>query len=224
MNYLDPIFEGIVLGLTLSILIGPVFFSHLQTVIYKGFTAGNILSVGIVASDVFLIFLCYFGTAQLIDNKSYKITIGFIGGIVLIFFGIYTYLKKIRFKDIRMKNNVIDGSNIFKLLTKGFILNFANPFVWFFWLGVVALVNSTYGGTEFDILLFFSGVVGTYFGINVLKALLAYRIKRLIRPRTILIINRVVGVLLFFFGLILIGRIMYLENVLHFRDYLQRFW
>jgi len=216
----EPIIEGIALGLTLSVLIGPVFFTHIQTVIYKGFTAGNILSVGITASDIFLIFLCYIGTAQLIDNKVYKISIGLIGGLVLIGFGIYTFQKRIKFKDLRPNSNVINGSGIVKLLIQGFVLNFANPFVWFFWLGVVSLVNSNFGHNKFDVILFFSAVVGTYFIINIVKAILAYRIKRLIRPKTILIINRVVGVLLVVFGFILIGRIMYQEHIFHIRDFL----
>lgn len=214
MNLTEPVIEGIILGLTLSVLIGPVFFTHLQTVIYKGFNAGNILSIGITASDVFLIFLCYIGTAQLIDNKIYKVSVGFAGGLVLIFFGIYTYLKKMKFSDMRPKST-IDGNGIVKLLVKGFVLNFANPFVWFFWLGVVSLVNSTYGNKKFEIFLFLSAVVGTYFALNILKALLAFRIKRLIRPKTVMIVNKVVGVLLVLFGLILIIRVMMLENILN---------
>lgn len=217
MNIIGIVVEGTVLGLTLSILIGPVFFTHLQTVIYRGFKAGNILSIGISASDIFLILLCYLGTAQLIDNKYYKIALGFVGGAVLIFFGIYTFLKKIRFSDLRPKS-YLAANGVLKLLVKGFVLNFANPFVWFFWLGVVSLVNSTYGKNKIEILIFFSLVVGTYFFLNIIKGLLAFRIKRLIRPKTIMIINKFVGILLILFGIVLIFRVMWIENLLNIKE------
>jgi len=48
---------GIILGLTLAVLIGPVFFALLQTSIHKGFGAGVLVAIGISASDIFLHFL-----------------------------------------------------------------------------------------------------------------------------------------------------------------------
>ena len=44
-------------------LLGPGFFALLQTSIHRGFRAGMCLSIGIFLSDVFVLLLCYFGSA-----------------------------------------------------------------------------------------------------------------------------------------------------------------
>ncbi|MBC8343619.1 MAG: LysE family transporter [Bacteroidetes bacterium] len=207
----EVLIEGIVLGLTLTIMIGPVFFAHLQTSIYKGFWAGTYLLIGIVLNDIALIYLSFLGTAQLLDNHNNRLILGFIGGIVLIIFGVVSYLKKVRFRDMRPTEVSLNTSGIIKYLVKGFMLNVANPFVWIFWIGVVALVSSNFnqhGNYYRDIFIFFSIVMGIYTVLNLLKGILAFRIKRLIKPRSILFINKLVGVLLVFFGLLLIIRVV----------------
>ncbi|MBT3423358.1 MAG: LysE family transporter [Bacteroidetes bacterium] len=208
----EVIVEGIILGLTLTIMIGPVFFAHLQTSIYRGFWASSYLLFGIVINDVALIFLSLLGTTQLLENNNNKLIIGIIGGLILIVFGIVSYLKKIRFKDMRPIEESLTTSSAIKYIVKGFLLNIANPFVWIFWIGVVTLVGSNYGNNDnyhLDVVVFFSIVMGIYTILNLIKGALAFRIKRLIKPRSIVIMNKVVGILLVFFGILLILRVLF---------------
>lgn len=207
----EVLIEGIVLGFALTIMIGPVFFAHLQTSIYRGFWTSTYLLIGIVLNDIALIFLSFLGVAQLLENHNNKLILGIIGGIVLIIFGIVSYVKKIRFSDMRPKEVSLSASGVLKYIVKGFLLNIANPFVWIFWIGVVTLVSSNFGthaNYHRHVIVFFSLVMGIYTVLNLLKGVLAFRIKRLIRPRSILIMNRVVGVLLVFFGILLIIRVI----------------
>ncbi len=206
---IHPILEGILLGLTLSVLLGPVFFALLQTSINKGFFAGLSMAIGILAGDSFLILISYLGLSQIISNNSFAFYFGIAGGILLIVFGLITYRKKIRFKDMRPKPSMVAPSKSFKRMFQGFILNISNPFVWIFWISVVSAVHSNYGDNTIYLGAFFVSTMATVFTTDVLKSYLAHRIKRLIRPRTMVIINRVVGIVLIILGLVLLGRVFY---------------
>lgn len=197
------------MGITLTVMIGPVFFSHLQTTLYRGFKAGMILLIGIVISDLAQIFLTYIGTAQIVGSHKNELLLGIIGGSLLISFGVFSYFKKLRFKDLRPKESPIMVSGALANFFKGFFLNFFNPFVWLFWIGVVSLVNSEMGDSKLNVFIFFAVLEGVYLVLNVLKAFAAYKVKKFVRPKTIVIINKTVGASLVIFGIILILRVIF---------------
>jgi len=210
---LDAVFHGLLLGMILSIMLGPVFFAHLQTVIYKGYITGFILFAGIVLSDITLILLAYFGFAQFLSRPQNGQIFGIIGGVLMIVIGFYTYRRKVRFRDMRPKEINIKKAGIFANVLKGFFLNFANPFVWIFWLGVVSVVTSASKGSKPYLIIFFVSLQSIYILGGILKTFLAYKVKRLLRPRTILLINRIVGVLMFLFGIFLIIEVTFIRKI-----------
>ena len=57
-------------------------------------------------------------------------------------------------------------------------------------------------------LIFFAGTIGTVFLTDILKSFIGNRIKKYLRPRTMLWLNRVVGILLIGSGVVLIVRTM----------------
>jgi threonine/homoserine/homoserine lactone efflux protein len=87
-------FEGIAWGFLVAISIGPAFFSIIQTGIDRGFKTALYLALGILFCDAFLITICYLGLTSLFQKPENNIYIGFIGGIILIIYGTYSYLKK----------------------------------------------------------------------------------------------------------------------------------
>jgi threonine/homoserine/homoserine lactone efflux protein len=208
----EVLIEGILLGFTLTIMVGPVFFAHLQTALNRGFWASNYLLIGIVINDVLLIFLSFLGTAQLMEHNNNKLIIGIGGGLILIVFGFISFRKKVRISDMRPKVQALTTGGVLHYILKGFLLNVLNPFVWIFWIGVVTLLSSNYVDHEYPlpyILTFFSLVLGIYFVLNIVKGALSYKVKRLIKPKTIVWMNKVVGILLFVFGIVLIVRVIY---------------
>ena len=52
----------------LAFLIGPVFFTIIQTSIERGFGSGTLVAVGVSLSDAFYITLTYLGIYQLFDK------------------------------------------------------------------------------------------------------------------------------------------------------------
>ena len=134
---LEPIISGFLFGLVLVILIGPVFLSLLQTSLEKGFYAALFFALGVMLSDSCYISAAYFGMHSFFENENFKHWVGIIGGILLIGFGISSFLKK----EKSFHPKPITEFSTGKIMLKGFLLNTMNPFVFFFWLGAVGMVS-----------------------------------------------------------------------------------
>lgn len=192
--------QGIELGVVLAFLIGPVFFTILQTSLEKGFSKGVLVSLGVSLSDVLYVTVCYFGLAQILQQPMAKKYLAFIGGLVLIGFGAYHLFVKSR-KQL-MLNESVSGSGHFRYIMKGFVINGLSPMVLVFWLATISAASVNFGYvTHREHFIFFSALLGTVLATDVLKAYLAGRLRKLIRPRVLSVIHVVVGVALMLFGL-----------------------
>ena len=54
--------NAVLLGLGLAFMIGPVFFTLIETSISKGFRAALVFDLGVILADLIFISLSYFGT------------------------------------------------------------------------------------------------------------------------------------------------------------------
>ncbi|PLW92799.1 MAG: lysine transporter LysE [Marinilabiliales bacterium] len=207
------LFEGMLLGLILAITLGPAFFTIIQTSIDKGFLPAFQIAIGVSISDIAVIFITYLGLSQIIENDMVKIYTGIAGGIILVLFGIYTFYKKpdiIKRRSSKTKTPK-RKSNLFTNLAKGFFLNIVNPFVILFWITIIGYVShaAPYGKMDEYAIMFFSGTIITVFATDTLKSFIGYKIKKYLKPRIQLTINRIVGIVLVGFGIVLIIRLFF---------------
>jgi threonine/homoserine/homoserine lactone efflux protein len=201
-----PFVEGILLGLTLAVLFGPALFTLLQTSIHRGFRAGMLIATGIILSDLAIVMLCYFGVTQLLMNQRNYLVLGLLSGLILIGFGLVTFNRKA--SGLNNNNGAIErmpGATTF--IFKGFLLNFANPFIWIFWISLMVGISANYDQNKTAILIFFAGALITIFGTDIAKVIIANRIKRFLTITFMTWVNRVVGVILCSFGVVLIVRV-----------------
>jgi threonine/homoserine/homoserine lactone efflux protein len=212
---LSVLIQGILLGLTIAILMGPAFFTLIQTSIHRGFRSGLFFALGVLLSDTTIVTLCVLGLSQLIsgNNKLF----GIIGGIILIIFGVFTFTRKI---ESFAKDDNDNGNNkpaFFTFILKGYFLNIANPILIFFWMGVTGGVISGAGtgpGELFKhVMTFFSGALLTIFSTDMLKCFIANKIKTYLNPKVLIIINHTIGVILVLFGIFLILRVVIFKSV-----------
>jgi threonine/homoserine/homoserine lactone efflux protein len=202
---MHPLLQGMILGFTLAALLGPAIFTLLQTSIHRGWKSGIFLATGILLSDFSVLMLAYLGALQLINKKDNYLIAGIIGGIILILFGIYTFNRKVHFDE---NNNPVEMkvAGPFTYILKGYFLNIMNPFVWFFWISAMVGVSSNFGDDKHGILLFFIGTLSVVFGTDILKVLVASKLKHYLSGRILLLINHIVGILLICFGVFLMIR------------------
>lgn len=205
-SVLHPLFEGIILGLTVAITLGPALFALLQTSIKHGVKTGIFLAAGIFVSDLVVVVGCFFGAAKIVTDSHYHLGLGLAGGIVMIIFGMFTIFRKLPsseqievVKEIKVKKK-----GVLPYFFKGFVLNLANPFLWVFWITSVLAINATYGGDQKQVALFFIGTLSMILATDILKAMLANKLKIAENPGVKLWVNRIVGLLFVIIGAFII--------------------
>jgi threonine/homoserine/homoserine lactone efflux protein len=75
----EIIFNGLKLGIVLTFLVGPVFFTIIQTSVERGFWSGVVVSLGVSVSDILYVAICYFGLVQFINNPEFRLYLGLWG-------------------------------------------------------------------------------------------------------------------------------------------------
>ena len=214
--------EGVIIGLSLALIMGfgPSFFTLIQTSISRGFKAAMFLDLGIILNDIMVVALMMMTNVQFnIADKENIIYSGISAGIILIIFGIYTFLlspEKIihisennNQKIEKMNEKFIDKPKWYVYITKGFIINIFNPFVWIFWITCVATASSNFGGNRYSMIIFFIGVFATVLFFDILKAAGAYSLKRFFTEKMMKIMNQIIGIILMLFGLFIAVRVIF---------------
>jgi threonine/homoserine/homoserine lactone efflux protein len=214
---MNPFFQGILVGLTFAVLLGPAFFSLIQTGIHRGFRSGAFLAIGIFFSDFTALILTYFGATQFLGSDPRENTLfSIIGGIILIIFGTYTVIRKVADPSPDETNGNTDKpSKFYVYIIKGFFLNAANPGMWFIWITVVVSISAKFGVDNEAIYLFLAGTLGTIFGTDILKSFVSHQIKHFLNLKIMIWMNRIVGIILIGFGTyLIINTLIDLESVI----------
>lgn len=204
---LKVLLEGLVMGLTLCIMVGPAFFTLIQTSLQNGYRSGIAFAFGIFLSDTFCVVLAYAGVSQFINNPIVAVVVGIVGGILLIGLGLYNIMRK--------QPQSPDGEDVVievrrptwgLLMLKGFLMNIINPFVFFFWIAAIGLA-SKHATTSFLLFLFFAGTLLMVLATDILKALASHKIKHFLTPSFLMKLNKIAGLILIISGIILIVRV-----------------
>ena len=214
--------EGVIIGLSLALIMGfgPSFFTLIQTSISRGFKAAMFLDLGIILNDIMVVALMMMTNVQFnVADKENIIYAGISAGIILIIFGIYTFLlspeKIIHISENntqkidKMNEKFIDKPKWYVFISKGFIINIFNPFVWIFWITCVATASSNFGGNKYSMIIFFIGVFATVLFFDILKAAGAYSLKRFFTEKMMKILNQIIGIILMIFVLFIAVRVIF---------------
>lgn len=214
--------EGIIIGLSLTFIMGfgPAFFTLIQTSINRGFKSAMLLDIGIILNDIMVVVLMMMTNLQFnITDKDNLLYAGISAGIILIIFGIYTFNlspKKIihisehnNEKIDKMNEKFDDEPKWYIYISKGFIINIFNPFVWIFWITCVATASSNFAGNKYSMMIFFIGIFSTVLFFDILKALGAYSLKKFFTEKMMKKLNQATGIALILFGLFVIVRVSF---------------
>ena len=205
---LQDISTAIPLGFLLAFLVGPVFFVLLETAALKGFRAAVLFDIGVVTADTLFIFIAYFSTNQLLDKLKDDPALYIFGGMLLAVYGIMSFLKvkKNKLDDDEHPTVVMSKRNYFGLFVKGFLLNFINIGVLGFWLVILISAGPQLDMNSERLTVFFGTILLTYLIIDIIKILLAKKLRSKLTPTRIAIIKQIISVLMFLFGLLLISK------------------
>lgn len=209
---LESVIKGFGLGMILAISVGPVIFTILKQSLNNGQKGGFSFVAGVWFSDIVLVIISNMFSNLVVSALEFKSTIAYIGAAFVISMGIYyLFFKKVYFGEDKNVTLIQFGKKAFtKAFMSGFLINTLNPSVMLFWL-----INATAfaaSNTTAERFVIFSVCLGVNILADILKVVLAARVRHSLTPHNISIINKISGTILIGFGLAIIYGIKILNH------------
>lgn len=207
---MDLIYKGMLWGLLLTIMVGPIVIGLVQTSIEKGWKPGIRVAFGVWISDFLFITACYWFTKpldNLIQAPGFTLWLGIIGGLVLGIIGIGMFFKKVTFESLNLQFQEANENNIVSF-TKGFLINTINPFTFIFWITISLTIISKEAYSPAQAFLFYSSIMFVVMLGDSLKVFLAHKIRPWLTPGHVNNIRLVSGIAFIIFGLVMILRVL----------------
>lgn len=204
---IEAIWKGVTLGLLLSIAVGPVIFSILKQSINNGLKGGLAFILGVSLSDATLAVLSNFFTEWFSKFLERKVEIGVVGSTFLISVGIYfLFFKKVEVNEEGKQIVKTRKRDYLKLTLAGYFMNILNPAIIIFWLTTsTAFINHTLRQR----ILIFGIALGIVLAGDILKVVLAGKLRERLTLKNIHLLNRINGIILIGFGIALLGGLLF---------------
>ena len=206
---LDYLLKGIIIGLSVSIPLGPIGIIAIQRTLTKGKISGFVSGLGAGFADTIYAVLAGFGITIIVDFLvEHHILFQAIGGIFLLYLGIRTFYKNPikQFRQPKGKSNLIGD------FLSTFFLTISNPLAIFLFIGVFAAIGLM--DTNFDNLTLSYIILGVMIGTSTWWFVLSTLInifRHKIRLRSLNWINKISGIVILIFGLFAILSLFFTE-------------
>jgi threonine/homoserine/homoserine lactone efflux protein len=207
---IEPILKGLLLGLILSISIGPVIFAIIKQSLTNGKSSGYAFVAGVSSSDIILLFVCNFFTSLFNLVLNHKSSIALAGAGFLLLMGLYTLF----FKKLKLENMGVDGvhktlgiKDLVSSYFSGFLMNTLNPSVFLFWFAWTAAINTSADDTPNPVqfkLIVFGTCLGFVLLSDLIKVFLAGKLRPRLTEKNLVWINRISGMIILIFSAVLL--------------------
>ena len=212
---LAPIIKGLLLGLILSISLGPVIFAILKQSITNGRKAGYLFVAGLSTSDIGLLLIANIFTNIFLLVLDHKAFIAMAGAGFLLLLGLYTlFFKKIKIEsDENGEEKVFRKRDYLGIYISGFLMNTLNPSVFIFWFAWTAAIGASAAETnnpvQYKFIVFATCLVFLLLS-DLIKVALASRLRPSLTEKNLIWINRLSAIIILIFSAALfIGALKY---------------
>jgi threonine/homoserine/homoserine lactone efflux protein len=201
---MEAVLKGLALGLVLALGVGPVIFTIIKQSLNTGHKGGFSFVAGVWVSDIILVTLSNTLTALVSTLQEHSTVIAYCGGAFLISMGVYFVF----FKKPIVAGEAVGGETRFRkrdmarIFASGFIINTLNPGVILFWLGNATALSASH--TLRERIIIFSVCLLINMAADVAKVMAAGTLRQKLTARTLSVINKIAGTILFGFGIALI--------------------
>jgi threonine/homoserine/homoserine lactone efflux protein len=211
---LDALVKGLLLGFFLALSVGPVIFTIIKQSLNNGREGGFSFVVGVWVSDIVLVVGSNAFSEWVTTALEYKKAIGYIGSFFLIGLGVFfIFFKKVTLgRDAEGNKLRFRKRDFFKIFISGFLINSLNPSVLLFWLVNATAFAATH--TFNQRLMIFTACLVVNMIADVLKVLLAGKIRDKLTIHNLSIINKISGAILIAFAFALLYGIIFLSDKL----------
>jgi threonine/homoserine/homoserine lactone efflux protein len=186
------ILKGIIIGLSISVPLGPIGMLTIQRTLHKGRKFGFFTGLGATTSDLVYIILTLFFLnfiEQFIEDQ--KLIIQIAGSIIIALFGLYIFRSNPAAQP-KFKDPV--NENLFKDYITSFLLTFSNPLIIFVMIALFARFG--FGSTEIQWFELFAGIASILAGAVMWWSLLTYftsKFRKFLNMRGLKLINIITG-------------------------------
>jgi threonine/homoserine/homoserine lactone efflux protein len=181
--------EGLLTGLTLTLMMGPVTMIILRNGLEVNRNAGFFAAAGTWFSDFLFIGVTYWLTFSVKDwagDPAVKLSLYIIGGSSLALMGLL--MLRVKRKPIPEHDNP-SSLRYTQAFVSGFLVNSLSPFTLFFWLGVAVFLHLQTGHP----LYYYTGLMITLSSGDFLKAYMAPKLTLWLKAKYIYWIQLVAG-------------------------------
>jgi threonine/homoserine/homoserine lactone efflux protein len=200
---IELIFKGIIIGLTVSVPLGPAGIVLVNRTIKRGMLSGFFSGMGVAAADTILAVIAGLGFSFIITFfEDEKVIISSIAGVIIIGAGIKIFFSN-PVKDFRHREK---GK---KSLLRDFIsilmLSLSNPLTVFVFVAFFSGINVNHAlKPRIITLLLVPGIFVGTLGWWVFLSWFVNRFKRKIRLRGIVRANQAAGIIILILGVVLL--------------------
>jgi threonine/homoserine/homoserine lactone efflux protein len=203
----DALVKGFAISLLLIFSVGPAAFTIIKQSINNGRAGGYSFVAGVWLSDLLWVILSNAFSELVIQLLHFKREIGLTGSAFLIILGIYyLFFKKIHLREEENKIVITTGKHA-QLTLAGFLINTINPAVMIFWLTTATAIAATH--TVKQRVIIFSTCLVLNSSVDILKVVLAGKIRKKMNEKNIRLINKISGTILLVFGIALLAGVFY---------------
>jgi len=196
---LEIIYKGILIGLCISVPLGPIGMLCIQRTLNRGQKFGIATGLGATASDLIYTIITLFFLSFVLDFiEGHKFIIQLVGSIVVAGFGYYIYNSN---PATQPKPNETTKHTLFGDFMSSFGLTFSNPLILFVLIALFARFE--FIGNNTTLFVHIVGISSILFGATMWWTLLTYLISRFknnLNMRDLKLINQITGIIIILIG------------------------
>jgi len=202
---------GIIIGILVAAPVGPVNVLCIQRAIERGFWGGIAAGLGAMLGDGLIALCAALGVGAISGAvQDHRMVIQFLGGLVLVAFGLKLYFTAPRLVPVRPVEGHAETLRDFVWdIPQTFLLTITNPGAV---LGLFAIFSGVSTFVEvnsyIDALTIVAAVMGGSLAWWVSLSHLIARFRHRLSLERLQLVNRIAGLLLVGFGLLLIGEVV----------------
>ncbi len=196
---IETIIKGIIIGLFISVPLGPIGMLCVQRTLNRGRKHGIATGLGATMSDLIYTIIALFFVGFVVDFlEEKKIIIQIIGGLIVVIFGIFIYRNNPTRQPIPNQNN---NSSILSDFFSSFVLTLSNPLILLILIALFArfefLDEET---TTFNLVTGISSILGgAYLWWNTLTFFVG-KFRNKLSYSGIKLLNRIIGIIIIAIG------------------------
>jgi threonine/homoserine/homoserine lactone efflux protein len=138
-SYIEMIMKGLLIGIIASAPMGPVGILCIQRTLNRGRWEGFATGCGAALSDFIYAIITGFGiklVVDIIEDPVIAMWLKMIGGVLLLAFGVYTFMSKPKENLKPVKRN---KGTLFQNFVTGFAVTFSNPLIIFLFIATFSM-------------------------------------------------------------------------------------